>query len=70
MKVTIVAPIGTILGDARQEIPTAQLKDELVFKGGKRCHGLRSGVRGPLGPAHPLGVGPLDNPNKIRFVRV
>jgi hypothetical protein len=31
---TMKAPIGTILGDAQHEFPIAQLKHELVFKGG------------------------------------
>jgi hypothetical protein len=33
------ATIGTILGDGRQEFPTTQLKDELVFMGGRDATG-------------------------------
>jgi hypothetical protein len=64
---TVTATTSIALGDTGSQFLTAQLEDEVVFKGGKRCHGLGSWAKGPLKPAQSLGVDPLLSPTKIRF---
>jgi hypothetical protein len=53
--------------DARQEFLTAQLEDELVFKGGRDVMASAHGPEAHSGRCTPLGAGPLLSPNKIRF---